>query len=69
MSIFPVHPNPHHVKHPTIGWVKRTHLTQADLQVLNAELDEKFIGGEPNKEGLYHIEIDCITGMQGWTKT
>lgn len=75
MSIFPVRRDPQHVWHPTVGWLHSVHLlapNRFELQKLKGELGAGFIGGPPltaSSGAIYHVEIDCVTGMKGYTRS
>jgi len=79
--MFTVHPNPHHVLHPKLGWLHPDDAAALGLEVGNqlgkagafghtCECRDKCPrdSNHPEANHGHHVEIDCTTGMVGYTR-
>lgn len=69
---FSIHVNPHHVEHPSHGWLTADHLDAMPhlLEHLGEGQGERIRthGGPPEKEYPHLVEVDCSTGWVGYTR-
>ena len=65
--MFTLHPQPHHIYHPDLGWLDHSHL-EALPETAGRHDHAVFVGGPAEGDHPHHIEKAVSTQLEGYTR-